>query len=173
MTPTQRSARKQALNRREVLKALAAIGGAAAASSFLPEKWVKPVVEMGVLPAHAQSSVCSPPFSIDQCADNGPYWTEVPTLTLVMSSMAIFTRACSGVPLRFSFVLKNVAGQVIYSSKPRVFTSDKFGDVIAIITVPYAQMSGIPSSGVTHWEFTNSRYGQMECDWLVSIPPIP
>jgi hypothetical protein len=42
------------LSRRQLLKALAATGGAVSASSLLPGKWVKPVVEAGVLPAHAQ-----------------------------------------------------------------------------------------------------------------------
>ena len=63
MTLDQSSTKLQLLSRREVLKALAVIGGAAAASALLPEKWVKPVVEAGVLPAHAQASVCSPPFT--------------------------------------------------------------------------------------------------------------
>jgi hypothetical protein len=44
------------LNRREALKALAAAGGALAATAFLPGKWAKPLVEIGVLPAHAQGS---------------------------------------------------------------------------------------------------------------------
>jgi hypothetical protein len=56
MMTDRRSTRQQALSRREVLKALAAIGGAAAASSLLPEKWARPVVGVGVVPAHAQSS---------------------------------------------------------------------------------------------------------------------
>jgi hypothetical protein len=56
MTTDRGSTRQQELSRREVLKALAAIGGAAAASALLPERWVKPVVEAGVLPAHAQST---------------------------------------------------------------------------------------------------------------------
>ena len=56
MTTDRGSTRQQELSRREVLKALAAIGGAAAASALLPERWVKPVVEAGVVPAHAQST---------------------------------------------------------------------------------------------------------------------
>ncbi len=44
------------LGRRELLKALAAAGGALAAAAFLPGKWTRPVVEAGVLPAHAQAS---------------------------------------------------------------------------------------------------------------------
>jgi len=44
------------LGRRELLKALAATGGAVTAASILPGKWIKPVIEAGVLPAHAQTS---------------------------------------------------------------------------------------------------------------------
>jgi hypothetical protein len=43
------------LSRREALKALAGITGAAALSS-LPGKWTSPVVNVGALPAHAQGS---------------------------------------------------------------------------------------------------------------------
>ena len=50
---------KDQITRREVLKTLAASGGALAAAAFLPEKWTKPVVEAGVLPAHAQASLCA------------------------------------------------------------------------------------------------------------------
>ncbi len=41
------------ISRRRLLKALTAAGGAIAAS-LLPGEWAKPVVEVGVLPAHAQ-----------------------------------------------------------------------------------------------------------------------
>ena len=41
--------------RRELLKALAATGGAVALSN-VPNKWDKPEVGFGVLPAHAQAS---------------------------------------------------------------------------------------------------------------------
>lgn len=44
------------LSRRRLLKALVAAGGATAALTALPGKWFKPVVEVGVLPAHAQTS---------------------------------------------------------------------------------------------------------------------
>lgn len=44
----------ETLSRRQLLKTLAATGGAVSASSLLPGKWVKPVVEVGLLPAHAQ-----------------------------------------------------------------------------------------------------------------------
>lgn len=42
--------------RRKLLKLLAAGTGAFAAATLLPMRWTKPLVEMGVLPAHAQMS---------------------------------------------------------------------------------------------------------------------
>lgn len=44
------------ISRRRLLKAMAAAGGAVAASSVLPKDWDKPLVEGGALPAHAQTS---------------------------------------------------------------------------------------------------------------------
>jgi hypothetical protein len=48
---------KEIMGRRQLLKLLAATSGAAAASGSLPDRWLKPVVEVGVLPAHAQGSL--------------------------------------------------------------------------------------------------------------------
>ena len=61
---------KQALSRRELLKAMTALGGAVAASSMLPGKWAKPEVGAGVLPAHAQGTLQCPELtiiSVDAC----------------------------------------------------------------------------------------------------------
>lgn len=44
------------ISRRRLLKAITATGGAVVASQAFPTQWVKPVVEAGVLPAHAQAS---------------------------------------------------------------------------------------------------------------------
>lgn len=44
------------IGRRELLKALAATSGAVVAASMLPGKWSEPVIEAGVLPAHAQGT---------------------------------------------------------------------------------------------------------------------
>ena len=44
------------LGRRDLLKALAATSGAVAAASVLPGRWTQPIIESGVLPAHAQGS---------------------------------------------------------------------------------------------------------------------
>jgi len=44
------------VSRRKLLKALAATSGAVVASQILPGQWMKPMIESGVLPAHAQGS---------------------------------------------------------------------------------------------------------------------
>lgn len=44
------------IDRRDLIKVLGASSGALVAAAFLPERWVKPSVNAGVLPAHAQAS---------------------------------------------------------------------------------------------------------------------
>ena len=44
------------ITRNQFLKILVAVGGATAAAAFLPGKWLKPIVKVGVLPVHAQST---------------------------------------------------------------------------------------------------------------------
>jgi len=48
--------KKQSITRRDLLKVLAAAGGGITAAAFLPAQWVKPIVNSGVLPVHAQAS---------------------------------------------------------------------------------------------------------------------
>lgn len=43
-------------DRRRLLKLLAATGGSLALSTTVPTRWIAPVVEVGILPAHAQTS---------------------------------------------------------------------------------------------------------------------
>jgi hypothetical protein len=57
------------MGRRQLLKALVAAGGAVAVSTLLPSRWIKPAVEVGVLPAHAQVSVTDTPTPT-----NTPTW---------------------------------------------------------------------------------------------------
>ena len=59
-----KEAPEETISRRQLLKAMAATGGAVSASSLLPGKWVKPVVEAGVLPAHAQVTPEPPEYSV-------------------------------------------------------------------------------------------------------------
>ena len=54
---------EEAISRRRLIKVLLATGGAVAASTLMPANWTKPVVESGVLPAHAQVSEIIEPTS--------------------------------------------------------------------------------------------------------------
>lgn len=69
------SPQRTEIGRRQVLKAMIATGGALAASAMLPAEWTKPVVEMGVLPAHAQVSTIYELVTDDGCRF---LWTEAP-----------------------------------------------------------------------------------------------
>ncbi len=167
-----RSNRLQLLSGREVLKALAAIGGAAAASALLPEAWIKPVVEAGVVPAHAQASIFKPPFRFTGCSDAHALWITEPEPTLAIENMAIISSASVGVSLKFSFVLKDNVDVTVYSSGQRVFLTDAFGNADAIAGIPLSQMAGIPYSVYTHWEFADPHDGQTTCDWHFGVPPL-
>jgi len=64
-------AEKKRLSRREALKALTALGGAATLST-VPNHWEKPLVKVGALPAFAQiSPTCSGPSTISDLSVSG------------------------------------------------------------------------------------------------------
>ena len=56
------------ISRRKALKTAAAAAGGLGAGAFLPARWMKPVVESGVLPAHAQTSLAA-------CTLEGPLFS--------------------------------------------------------------------------------------------------
>ena len=67
------------LGRRELLKALAAGSGVIAASTMVPGQWVKPVVEAGLLPVHAQAS-------------------PTPTATATQPTPTVYSLSCTANP---------------------------------------------------------------------------
>ena len=97
------------VSRREILKALAAGGGALAAAAFLPGRWAKPVVESGVLPAHAQSSC---PY-YGQITVNGACVSECPEGAELM---VIFDWLPGVVPDSVTLLYGGVQAQVVSSS---------------------------------------------------------
>jgi hypothetical protein len=74
------------VTRRGLLKVLAAAGGTAAVASALPERWIRPLVERGATPAHAQTSGANPVVSNLEVGElfNSPplaeYGTAIPML---------------------------------------------------------------------------------------------
>lgn len=77
-------------SRRWLLKALTA-GGVAAAASFVPKKWSTPVVEGGVLPAHAQ---LSPMLLLLDCFGGGTI-TIQPGQDMVVLSFSVMENLAS------------------------------------------------------------------------------
>lgn len=70
-----------ASGRRRILKVMA-IGGGAAATMLLPDRWIRPTVEAGELPAHAQGSIS---YSLVAGADQPSgalCWIENITVTM-------------------------------------------------------------------------------------------
>jgi hypothetical protein len=55
-SPLPEGENERSVSRRELLKILGAAGGTLTASVLLPEKWLPPQLDIGVLPAHAQTS---------------------------------------------------------------------------------------------------------------------
>ena len=65
---------QKSINRREMLKKGAlATGAAVTAAVFLDGKWLKPVVKTGILPVHAQASVCAEYTFVPEF-----YWSDDP-----------------------------------------------------------------------------------------------
>jgi hypothetical protein len=77
------------LGRRELLKALAAGSGVIAASTMIPGQWVKPVIEAGLLPVHAQAS---PTPTVT------PIPTVTPTPTATLPPPIVYSLSCTANP---------------------------------------------------------------------------
>jgi len=66
------------IGRRQLLRTLAASSGVVAASALVPGKWSKPLVEVGLLPAHAQ---VTPAPTMTRTPTATPTGTQTPTAT--------------------------------------------------------------------------------------------
>jgi hypothetical protein len=143
------------ISRRELLKALAALGGAVAASSLLPEKWSQPQVGIGVLPAHAQSSLCIPPYSIDRCT------IALPTNEILTTS-AWITPACPGVQMALGIVIRiNVEAQPESETQTvQGLYTDSAGKATFTMSVP---LPGAPKSIYAVWSFFDPGDGSGFC----------
>ena len=90
--PTQTPEDNKALSRREVLKTLAAAGSAIGAAAFLPAKWAKPVIEAGVLPAHAQGTRMLEIFNLSVGPANNS--VSAPDNNIFYANFDFFDQAC-------------------------------------------------------------------------------
>jgi hypothetical protein len=88
------------LTRRQLIKILAALGGAVTASSLMPEKWSRPQVGFGALPAHAQSTLCAPPYGIDHCTID-----IIQNSVTELTTSAWITPACPGIQMALTIFI--------------------------------------------------------------------
>ncbi len=77
---------QKTMGRRQVLKAITATSGAVIASQVLPNAWTKPLIEGGILPAHAATSATNTPQP-GATATNTP---QSPTATPTSTQFRIF-----------------------------------------------------------------------------------
>ena len=154
------------LSRREVLKALATVGGAAAASALLPEKWVQPVVEAGVVPVHAQSSLlCVSPYTIDRCV--------ILELTrngndLRFVSVVYALPACAGVPFQPTIEVLDVnLERLYYSEVPGAAYSNSQGESKWIVS---GNFEGQPYLVKVIWKIAYPEFGTDSCTATKVVP---
>ena len=157
------SRKKQALSRRELLKALAALSGAVTTSSLLPEKWVTPEVGAGALPAHAQGTPGK--YGIVECdldVQRGDGWTATthvwidPTDAGIELEVFLYTWTTTDQPSAYS-----------PSAPEAIRQTDDKGMAMVIFT-------GIPIEVVrvrVVWGFYNPADGSGSCqqDWFYEV----
>jgi hypothetical protein len=177
----------QKLGRRRLLKVLAATGGAVAASTLLPGEWIRPVVEVGELPVHAQISPTPtatptptptatplPIYAIVGCFfQNAAGGGNIgPTDTIEMYAQILPSTA--GIELRRSVIL-NQAG---HPQNGDVGVATAFTDGAGICTAPDFDLSGLsppilPGVGriTISWEFVDPADGTNSCQNVIEVIP--
>ncbi len=148
------------LSRRDALKILAASTGAAALAN-LPPKWSKPGVEVGVLPAHAQTSigyVLQNPLpaefldSPDACYDG-----------LNVRLTAIITPPMAGILLQYAltYTVSGAGGSItVPSPTTGTVTTNGSGQATVDVTiVPDSPFFGTTGTLTVVWSFVNPADG--------------
>jgi hypothetical protein len=131
------------LSRRQALKAATAIGGALAASTMLPDKWTKPVIGTGVLPAHAQVSppplICPDRMTCEVFFQGEPL--QPPINRGPYQATAQIYPASAGIPLHLEIVYSHVMHSAVVQMHD--ITTDASGAASLDITLDYyAEGSG-------------------------------
>lgn len=134
------------LSRRDALKILIAATGAAALAN-VPDRWIKPDMNVGVLPAHAQTS--TGPHTIAA----GPSDSDA-NFCQLLTSTATITPPNSGIVLRYTITVTNA--NLNSPSTPGTMTTDGAGSVSLDID---AVAIGTPAEVSVLWEFDNPADG--------------
>ncbi len=148
---------RKSFSRRDALKVLAAAGAGLASATLLPGKWDKPAMQMGVLPAHAQSSKATF-YTIDDSSERA-YWTQQEDYLLDL--IVYIFPADSGVSMKATLWLDLGQGYGAPTSIPPVNTvSGKATFAPLPINFTWVNMK------VTY-EFGNAGQCQTGCTWTV------
>jgi hypothetical protein len=137
------------ISRRDAMKILAAAAGATALAN-LPEKWNRPELEVGVLPAHAQTS---PLFDLVV----GPSDPNANFCFTLISTAAVIP-ATSGIQLRYEITLS--PGLVLSPPAPLTGTiyTNATGDVSLSIGIDISSFD-LGDTVIVKWSFEDPDDG--------------
>jgi len=152
------------VSRRDMLKILAAAGSGLAAAAFLPAKWLKPMVNAGVLPAHAAASCVAYTITAHDIQESAP---DVIVFSITLSPVpppaAFFKYTAVGdgnvnVTLGGVDVASDAyagPGGVVTWKTPsgNSFTTD---DKAGFITITFKTLDGSCTVGSVHFQYLNT-----------------
>ncbi len=145
------------LSRRDALKLLAAAAGAAAISN-LPPAWSKPELQVGVLPAHAQTSITHllgtpvPPQEID--LGQSYCWDGI-----IIRFTAAITPPTPGIVLQYalSYAVSGPGGSITIPNPATgtVVTNGSGQATIDVTVLPDSPFFGTTGTLTVVWSFVN------------------
>ncbi|MBI5296538.1 MAG: hypothetical protein HY869_13760 [Chloroflexi bacterium] len=157
------------LSRRDTIKILAAAAGAGALAN-LPNKWTKPGMDFGVLPAHAQSSQI---IHTLRAGDDAMIDFNVGQPPITINSTVQITPPDSGIVMRYSVVLQESAGASspagIDLPNPLTGTVTTNGGGTGILPITYSEVGPNATITVT-WSFENPDDGTGTDDQVFKTP---
>ena len=138
------------ISRRDAIKALAAVAGATALAN-IPSKWIKPSLNVGILPAHAQTSVVHHTVTAGISDPTANYCNS-------LKSTAVITPPSSGIPLNY---ILTTSGSVVISSPAHTGTvaTDGTGTATLAIIVDKSKPFNKGDTITITWSFKNPSDG--------------